>query len=150
MALLSQRTEEDVVQIDVHYDGELRCRAEHGPSSTKLSTDAPVDNMGKGESFSPTDLFATSLGTCMLTMMGIVARRKGWNIDGIDAVVHKHMSNEQPRRVVRLPVRIRVPQAVAQKLDADARAELEHTARTCPVALSINPAIEVALEIAWG
>jgi len=139
-----------VVQIDVYYDGELRCRAEHGPSSTKLATDAPVDNMGKGESFSPTDLFATSLGTCMVTTMGMVAKRKGWNIDGIEAVVHKHMSHEPPRRVARLPVSIRVPQSVAKVLDAAARTELENAARTCPVALSLNPAIEVPLEISWG
>ncbi|MFI5307538.1 MAG: OsmC family protein [Polyangiales bacterium] len=139
-----------MVEIDVHYDTELRCRAEHGPSHTRLATDAPVDNQGRGESFSPTDLLATSLGTCMLTTMGIVARRKGWNVDGLDARVHKHMSREPPRRVARLPVQIRAPQAVGRALDAAARAELEQAARTCPVALSLNPSIEITITVDWG
>ncbi len=139
-----------MVEIDIHYDGQLHCNAQHGPSSTRLATDAPADNQGKGESFSPTDLVATALGTCMLTTMGIVAGRKGYRIDGIDARIEKHMSKQPPRRIERLPVRMRVPPEVASALDAEARRALEHAARTCPVALSLQPAIEVALEIAWG
>ena len=78
-----------MVEIDIHYEGELHCTARHAPSATVLATDAPVDNLGKGESFSPTDLLATSLGTCMATTMGIVARKNGWNIDGVSLRVQK-------------------------------------------------------------
>ena len=78
-----------MVKIDVQYTGELHCEAEHGPSSATLSTDAPVDNNGKGESFSPTDLIATGLGTCMLTIMGMLADRKGWAFVGSTAEVER-------------------------------------------------------------
>jgi putative redox protein len=143
-------TEVRVVEIEIHYAQELHCAAVHGPSARRLETDAPVDNQGKGGSFSPTDLVATALGTCMLTTMGIVARRKGWNVDGLDARVQKHMTQEPPRRIARLPVQIRVPGSIASALDAEARRELEHAARTCPVALSLHPAIEVAIDFDWG
>jgi uncharacterized OsmC-like protein len=141
--------EADVVDIFMRYEGELRCVARHAPSTSTLTTDAPVDNQGKGTSFSPTDLVATALGTCMLTTMGIVARKNGWNIDGIELHVQKHMAKQPPRRIERLPVAFTVPKAVASALDAAARGELEHTARTCPVALSIRDAIEVPVHFDW-
>jgi uncharacterized OsmC-like protein len=138
-----------MVDIHVRYEGGLRCTAQHGPSQRVLATDAPTDNMGKGESFSPTDLVATALGTCMLTTMGILARRKGWTLDGIELHVEKHMAKQPPRRVERLPVRFNVPKQIAAGLDEAARRELEHAARTCPVALSLNPEVELTLQIDW-
>jgi len=134
-----------MVKIDVRYEGGLRCHAVHGPSGEKLSTDAPVDNQGRGESFSPTDLVATALGTCMATIMGIVADRHGWNIDGTRMSVGKEMTSEAPRRIRRLEVRIEGPAG----LDENARKTLENAAHTCPVRLSILPAIEVPVEFRW-
>jgi putative redox protein len=138
-----------VVDIFMRYDGELHCQARHAPSSSTLATDAPVDNQGKGTSFSPTDLVATALGTCMLTTMGIVARKQGWNIDGIELQVSKQMTKEPPRKIARLPAKFTVPKQVANALDAAARGQLEHTAKTCPVALSISDTIEVPVSFDW-
>src|SRR5512143_3893504 len=105
-----------MVEIYVRYEGQLRCSAKHGPSSTTLATDAPADNQGKGESFSPTDLVAAALATCMLTTIGIRANKHGWGVDGIEAQIEKHMTKELPRRIERLPVRFSVPAAVARAL----------------------------------
>jgi putative redox protein len=135
-----------MVEIRVRYEGDLRCEAEHGPSGTKLPTDPPVDNEGRGESFSPTDLLATSLATCMVTTMGIVARREGWAMEGTTARVVKGMVADPERRIGRLDVELRV----AGDHGEEARAALERAARRCPVALSIAPGIEVPLEIVWG
>jgi putative redox protein len=106
-----------------------------------------VDNQGKGESFSPTDLVATALGTCMATTMGIVSRKHGWAIDGARVAVQKHMT-PPPRRIARLDVRIDMPGTTAD-YDASAREELERTAHTCPVRVSLLPAIEVPIEFVW-
>ena len=138
-----------MVEIDVLYEGELHCQAKHAPSATVLATDAPVDNMGKGEAFSPTDLLATSLGTCMVTTMGMVARRNGWNIDGVSLRVQKEMTKQPPRRVERLAVSFQIPARVRSELDASAKQALEQAARTCPVALSLSPSVEVALALDW-
>jgi uncharacterized OsmC-like protein len=137
-----------VVDIYMRYEGGLHCSAKHGPSSVELATDAPRDNQGKGEAFSPTDLVATALGTCMLTTMGIAAKRKGWNIDGIDLHVKKEMTKQPPRRIERLTARFTVPTAVSASLDDAARSELEHVAATCPVALSLHQT--VALDVVFG
>ena len=138
-----------MVDIYMKYEGDLRCGAKHGPSGSTLATDAPVDNQGKGEAFSPTDLVATALGTCMLTTMGIAARRKGWRIDGIELHVQKEMTKEPPRRIRRLGARFTVPGGVAQALDASAKQDLEHTARTCPVALSLHDNVQVDVTFDW-
>ena len=138
-----------MVRIEIRYEGQLRCHATHTPSSTTLRTDAPVDNQGTGASFSPTDLVAGAIGTCMATTMGIVARRNGWHIDGIVLSVDKHMTRQPPRRIERLDVVFVVPLDVAAGLDARARQELEHTARTCPVALSLHDAVQVDLRFDW-
>ena len=90
------------VSITVDCTGGLRCRATHGPSKNELITDAPVDNHGKGESFSPTDLVATALATCMATVINIKAQQKGYDIVGMKVSVEKHMSEDSPRRIVRL------------------------------------------------
>ena len=81
-----------MVDINVEYQGDLHCRAVHGPSSAVLVSDAPVDNQGRGESFSPTDLVATGLGTCMATVMGILARKHGYALEGMRVHVKKHMT----------------------------------------------------------
>jgi putative redox protein len=134
-----------MVRIDVIYEGELHASSVHLPSQVSLATDAPVDNQGRGESFSPTDLLATSLATCMLTTMGIVAQREGWSIEGASASVEKHMG-EEPRRVARLVVVVEMPGGVP----TEAREVLENTARNCPVAKSIHPDVRLDLEIGWG
>src|ERR1700719_3756527 len=97
-----------MVEIQIAYLGELRCEATHGPSGTRLVTDAPVDNMGKGQSFSPTDLVATALGACMLTIMGIVAQRHNLDLRGTRVKVTKEMATAPVRRIGRLPVEIHV------------------------------------------
>jgi putative redox protein len=138
-----------VVDIYVRYEGELRCAARHAPSSSRLTTDAPVDNHGRGEAFSPTDLVATALGTCMLTTMGIQARKQGWNIGGIELHVQKQMSADQPRRIARLVVTATIPAAVSAALGAETRAALEHTAHTCPVRISLHPQVDVPVRFDW-
>lgn len=133
-----------MVEIDVVYRGSLRCSAQHLPSGVELATDAPKDNEGLGASFSPTDLLATSLGACMLTIMGIVARRHEWSLDGARVRVEKHMQ-AAPRRVGRLVVRFSLPAA----LDRDARRRLEEAARACPVHASLHPDIEIPVEFIY-
>ena len=125
------------VEIDITYDGDLHCEAVHGPSRQSLRTDAPVDNGGKGEAFSPTDLLATSLGACLATVMGLVARRLGLDIAGTRVHVVKEMATEGVRRVGRLVVTITLPAGCS--LSPADRARLEHTANTCPVKQSLHP-----------
>jgi putative redox protein len=134
------------VRIEVRYEGELHTRAAHGPSGATLETDAPKDNEGKGESFSPTDLLATALGTCMLTVMGILARRKGWEMKGARASVDKHMVADPVRRIGRLVVRFDMPAGIPE----EARQPLERAARTCPVHQSLHPDVKVETTFAWS
>jgi len=138
------------VDIYVRYEGGLHCASRHAPSGAVLATDAPADNHGRGEAFSPTDLTATSLGTCMLTTMGILANKRSWNIAGLDAHVIKEMTSSPPRKIERLRVTIDAPAALASKLTAEARAELEEAAHTCPVRLSLHPQLEVVVGFRWG
>jgi putative redox protein len=134
-----------MVTIHVLYQGDLRTQATHGPSQTQLITDAPVDNQGKGASFSPTDLVATALGTCMLTTMGIVAKRHGWKLDGSTATVEKHMVADPERRIGKLVVALRVPGPFGEK----ERTILERTALTCPVHKSLHPKVEIPVTFHW-
>lgn len=127
--------------IDSTYLGELRCRSSHGPSGSSLDTDAPSDNQGKGERFSPTDLVATALSTCMLTIMGIVAERHGWSLEGCSARVEKTMTAEPPRRIALLTVWLSLPAA----LDAQQRAVLQRAAEACPVKRSLEGAVPMQL-----
>ena len=135
-----------MVQIDIDYQGSLRCEARHVPSSVQLHTDAPVDNQGRGESFSPTDLLATSLGSCMLTIMAIVAGKRDLDFTGATANVAKHMVADPARRIGRLEVTLRIPGT----FDDRQREVLEAAAKTCPVANSIGDAMDVDLSIVWG
>src|SRR5215472_10155953 len=113
------------VEIDLVYEGQLRCRATHAPSKTVLLTDAPVDNHGKGESFSPTDLMATALGSCMATLMGIVAERNRLDIAGTRVHVVKEMIQEPVRRIGMLRVTIGVPHEKSARLAPEDRKKLE-------------------------
>src|SRR5579872_6893884 len=138
------------VEIDIVYEGHLRCRATHGPSKTVLTTDAPVDNHGKGESFSPTDLVATALGACMTTLMGIVADRNKLDITGTTVHVVKEMIQEPVRRIGALKVSIRVPAAKAAALSAEDRKKLESAALHCPVHKSLHPDIQTPIEFRYA
>jgi putative redox protein len=135
-----------MVTLSSTYEGGLRCRAVHGPSGTTLITDAPVDNHGKGESFSPTDLVATALGTCMMTIMGIIAERHGIDLAGMRAETVKEMTKEPPRRIAALRTRLTIPLAP----DHPQRAALEQAAHTCPVHKSLDPGIDAAIEFVWA
>ena len=135
-----------MVRIQMEYQGDLHCTSVHTPSGTELATDAPVDNQGRGESFSPTDLTATSLGTCMLTTMGIVARTLNVDLTGATATVEKEMSGTPPRRINRLTVAIRVPRTTSP----ENQQRLENAAHTCPVKKSLHPDIETPIEFVWG
>lgn len=138
--------ENEMVEIQLEYQGDLHCRAVHGPSGTVLATDAPKDNQGRGESFSPTDLVATGLGACMLTVMGIMARTLEIDIAGTTATVTKEMANAPVRRIARLTVTIRVP---GERSEED-RQKLERAVRTCPVHKSLHPDVEMPIEFVWG
>ena len=129
----------------VHYNGNLRTTCTHLKSGQDIITDAPTDNNGKGEAFSPTDLVATALATCMITVMGIKARDNGWNIDGAEIDVTKIMESD-PRRISEIHVDVRMP-AVA--FDAKVRKILEKTGRTCPVAMSLHPDIKQLSSFNW-
>lgn len=135
-----------MVSIDIRYDGELGTTVVHGPSRTELKTDAPVDNAGRGLSFSPTDLLVTSLGTCVLTTMAIVANRHGISLDGAVGRVEKHMTATGPRRVERIKIDLKLPKAVAE---AD-RPRLEQAGHRCPVQLSLHPDVRVELAFDWS
>jgi len=134
-----------MVQATVRYEGDLRCTATHGPSQSSIETDAPTDNMGRGERFSPTDLVGTSLATCVLTTIAITARRKGLEMPGMTATVRKHMSTDAPRRIVRLEVDIVIPLPA----DHPERASLEAAAKGCPVRRSLHPDMEVVETFSW-
>jgi len=134
-----------MVEISIHYEGDLHCRAVHGPSGATLETDAPADNQGKGEAFSPTDLLATSLGACMATIMGIAARRHEIDLVGVRVTVRKGMSADAPRRVARLEVDYHVPLPA----DHPKRALLEAAAMSCPVHHSLHPDIEKVVAFYW-
>lgn len=134
-----------MVHIEAVYDGDLHTTCRHGPSGAEIATDAPVDNQGRGEAFSPTDLLAASLGSCMLTVMGIVAQRHDWKLDGARARVEKHMVAQPQRRVGRLVVRFAMPDGLPEQ----SRAVLERAARTCPVHQSLRPDVDVDLAFEW-
>lgn len=122
----------------ITYTGDLRTSAVHLQSGTRIITDAPVDNQGKGEAFSPTDLLATSLGNCMLTIVGIAARMHGFSIDGTTAEITKVMAQE-PRRVAEIIVNLQFP---ANNYSDKEKAVIERAAKTCPVAYSLHPDIK--------
>jgi putative redox protein len=125
--------------MSVIYEGQLHCRLSHEPSGTVIATDAPKDNQGKGEAFSPTDLVGAALGACMLTIMGIYARNHDLKIEGASLKVVKGMVADPVRRIGSLTVEIHVPAGVP----AEKRQALENAAHSCPVMKSIHPDIKV-------
>lgn len=128
------------------YKGALRTEAIHLQSGTSIETDAPVDNQGKGERFSPTDLLATSLGNCMITIMGIKARDMQIDLTDTKIDITKIMKSE-PRRVGVINVTFHFPEHL--QLDEKQRTILENAAKTCPVAKSIHPDIEQQITFNW-
>lgn len=134
-----------MVEMTFLYSGGLHTQATHGPSGSVVETDAPVDNRGKGEAFSPTDLLAASLASCMLTTMALRGEGEGWVVDGATARVEKHMALEPRRRVGRIVVELDMPAGLPEA----ARAALEQAARGCPVASSLADGVEVDLSIRW-
>jgi putative redox protein len=135
-----------MVEISISYEGHLRCSATHGPSGNTLNTDAPKDNMGKGEAFSPTDLVATALGTCMLTTMAIVAQRQNIPFEGTTAKVGKEMVSTPSRRIGQLIVEIAVPMNLSEEDERRLRA----AALACPVYKSLHPDVQVPITFYWG
>ena len=135
-----------MVEIDIVYNGELRCLATHQPSGTVLATDAPKDNHGKGESFSPTDLVATALGTCMLTIMGIAAQSMQIDLTGTKVVVRKEMAAKPARRIGTLAVTIDVPLSLGEAQ----RQKVINAAMTCPVHKSMHPDIQMPIDFRWA
>ena len=131
---------------NIIYLNELRTNAVHLASESSIITDAPKDNHGKGESFSPTDLVATALGSCMATVIGIVARRKELPVEGMTVAVRKFMSDDLPRRISRLELDLAIPLSASHP----DRKLLESAANGCPAHHSIHPDIEVVMNWSWN
>ena len=134
-----------MVSISVKYTGDLRSDAVHGPSNAKIATDAPSDNKGKGEAFSPTDLVATALATCMSTTMGIKAQELGVDLRGMTISVQKEMSKDPPRRIVGLPSEVHIP----LPKNHPQRELLDQTALNCPVHKSLPVEINRPTKFFW-
>lgn len=129
------------------YEGNLRTICTHVKSNTQIMTDAPPDNKGKGEKFSPTDLLTTALGACIVTIMGIKANKRNINISNTKLQVTKIMSSKLPRKVVEIKININFPEKNYSKKE---KAILENVASVCPVALSIHPDIKQNIQFNWA
>ena len=130
-----------MTRISCRYTGDLHCSAEHEPSGMSLSTDAPPDHDGLGESFSPTDLLATALGTCILTVMGITAKRRNWSVTDAEASVEKIMSQTGPRKIETLRVWITLPQGLSEEQIQLFR----RVVNDCPVKRNLEPSMTIDL-----
>lgn len=128
----------------ITYTGELRTTCEHVRSGNTFITDAPVDNNGLGQAFSPTDTVATGLGSCMITVMGIKAKGLGVDLTNTTVEITKHMA-ENPRRIAKIEAQLILPSSVSEKN----RKILEHTAHTCPVHYSLHPDIQKVISFHW-
>jgi len=135
-----------MVQVDVIYQGDLHTQATHGPSGATLTTDAPVDNCGKGELFSPTDLVGTALGTCVLTILGIYAQKNGLDVRGATARVEKEMTAAPVRRIAKLTTQMRIPLPP----DSPHRAAIERAILSCPVHASLHPEMDKPIVFDWS
>lgn len=134
-----------MVRMDVEYEGGLHCRLTHAPSGSVITTDAPKDNNGKGEAFSPTDLVSAGLGACMLTAMAIAARRQGMDLSACRAELAKDMVADPLRRIASVQLKIMMPRG----LSGQERTYLEDAARNCPVALSLHPKVKFGVEFVY-
>src|SRR6266513_4997343 len=134
-----------MVKVDVTYTGDLHCDATHGPSRSKISTEAPTDNKGRGAAFSPTDLVATALATCMTTTMGIKAQELGVDLRGMTVSVQKEMSQDAPRRIIGFPSEVHIP----LPQNSPHRELLEQTALNCPVHKSLPLEIARPTKFYW-
>lgn len=133
-----------MVEATGTYLGDKRCVAVHGPSKAEISTDAPKDNNGRGEAFSPTDLVGVALATCILTTVAIVAERDGFDIKGSNFRVTKEM-NPNPRKIDTLAVYLKLPANIAE----ENRKKIEHIAKTCPVHRSLHPDVKIPIVFEW-
>lgn len=129
------------------YRGDLRTEMIHLNSGSVVETDAPLDNQGKGERFSPTDLVATALGSCMLTIMGIAARTHGFNIDGTLVEIEKDMVADPIRRIARIGVHLKMPQQGS--FSEKERLIIEKAAMTCPVFMSLGEKVVKDVRFSW-
>lgn len=133
------------VEMDIIYKGDLLCEATHCPSGKIIETDAPVDNGGKGSAFSPTDLASAALGACIVTIMGLTAKKRGIDIDGTKVRVVKEMAQSPVRRIAKLSVDIKLPK---EKKYSDEDVELfKKVAEMCPVKQSLHPDIRIEINI---
>ncbi|TWU33384.1 OsmC family protein [Novipirellula artificiosorum] len=135
------------VAIQSVYLGELRVQSTHGPSQRVLTTDAPVDNGGRGSDFSPTDLVATALGSCLLTILALVAERHQIDLSGSTVSVTKEMVAQPVRRIGRLESIVTIPAARVD--DLQMRERLEAAARKCPVHQSLHPSIDAPISFVY-
>lgn len=133
------------VKITGEYVGGLAMRMTHTPSGATLVTDPPVDNGGQGRDFSPTDLVATGLGACVMSILALMGQRDQLDLSGMSITVEKHMTLDPPRRIGRLALTLSLP----KRLDQSTRAKLERAAHTCPVALSLHPDISLAMDFRY-
>jgi len=131
--------------MHIEYTGDLRTTVLHEPSGTVIQTDAPTDNQGKGECFSPTDLCATALGSCIITSIGIKGLQKGWDITGSKVKVEKIMSSDTPRRIGQLNVEVRIPDRFS---DQDKK-HMINIAHACPVHQSLHPDVLLNVSLDW-
>jgi uncharacterized OsmC-like protein len=134
-----------MVTMHIEYTGDLRTTVLHEPSGTVIQTDAPTDNQGKGECFSPTDLCATALGSCIITTIGIKGLQKGWDITGSKVKVEKIMSSDTPRRIGQLNVEVRIPDRFS---DQDKK-HMINIAHACPVHQSLHPDVLLNVSLDW-
>ena len=136
---------ETAVEITGRYEGDLRVKLTHGPSQTIIETDAPKDNQGKGARFSPTDMVVGALGSCMMTIMGIVAKRDGIALEGATFKAHKHMYQD-PRRIGKITMEIHMPKGLTE----EQKKKLETFAHTCPVHRALHPDIEQDIKFIYN
>ncbi|MBC7384888.1 MAG: OsmC family protein [Cryobacterium sp.] len=134
-----------MVKMAATYTGELHCEVVHAPSGSRLATDAPKDNQGKGEAFSPTDLVGAALASCILTTLAIVAKRDSIAFEGASAEVEKEMASSSPRRIESLKLKITLPTSIP----ADYRSKIEHVAHSCPVSKSLHPELKIPIEFIY-
>ena len=134
------------IKISCDYLGDLRVRAVHSSSGVEIITDAPVDNQGQGRSFSPTDLAAASMATCMITILGIQAKSIPLDLTGLKVEIEKHMTKTPPRRIAQLDIKMMMPAGIPEEL----RPRLIRAAEACPVKQSFRDDTVINLEWIWA